>query len=324
MLVQRFKRMIGGSGEASRPSRSHRWERILEKMAGAVGENRPRQRPKFVTPAIQDDDDMAHEFTTSNSKAQSCHFQLPAIVCMVSCIAVLIFIEFNCVNWCKRMSGDDLSDYERLRLENIRRNAEFLAGLGLQDVLPVKAAVVKEKVQSVGKRKREDFEARKALEQPVRRSRRVQLLQEGLKLSQVDDEEEIEIKSEPDQRSYEDMPFDSNELDDFEFQVFVALKAWRLKTSRELDIEPYKICQNRTLAELVRRRRNDSSWAIATKSETDRECDLLECWGIGPSKAKQDGFGDLLMKEIDTSDRLEDYLAKSRLIGNIFPTTSSE
>eukprot|EP01033_Poteriospumella_lacustris_P018669 gene18669-13445_t len=88
------------------------------------------------------------------------------------------------------MSGDDLSDYERLRLENIRRNAEFLAGLGLQDVLPTKAAVVKEK-----------------------------LLQEGLKLRQVDDDnEEIEVKSEPEQRSYEDMPFDSNELDDFEFQ----------------------------------------------------------------------------------------------------------
>jgi|EP01033_Poteriospumella_lacustris_P007349 superfamily II DNA helicase RecQ len=223
------------------------------------------------------------------------------------------------------MSGDDLSDYERLRLENIRRNAEFLAGLGLQDVLPTKAAVVKEKVQAVGKRKREDFETRKALEQPMRRSRRVQLLQEGLKLSQVDDDnEEIEVKSEPEQRSYEDMPFDSNELDDFEFQVFVALKAWRLRTSRELDIEPYKICQNRTLAELVRRRRNDSSWAMASKSETDRECDLLECWGIGPSKAKQDGFGDLLMKEIDVSDHLEDYLAKSRLNGDNFPTPSKD
>lgn len=221
------------------------------------------------------------------------------------------------------MSGDDLSDYERLRLENIRRNAEFLAGLGLQDVLPAKAAVVKDKVQAVGKRKREDFEARKAQEQPVRRSRRVQMLQEGLKLSQVDDDE-IEVKPEPPQRSYEDMPFDSNELDDFEFQVFVALKAWRLKQSRELDIEPYKICQNRTIAELVRRRRNDSNWAAANKSETDRECDLLECWGIGPSKAKKDGFGDLLLKEIDESDRLEGYLAKSRLNGDVFPTPSSD
>jgi hypothetical protein len=30
--------------------------------------------------------------------------------------------------------GDDLSDYERLRLENIKRNAEFLSSLGIQDV----------------------------------------------------------------------------------------------------------------------------------------------------------------------------------------------
>jgi hypothetical protein len=227
---------------------------------------------------------------------------------------------------------DDLSDYERVRLENIKRNAEFLAGLGLQDVLPKKNKVDKELAQvAAGKRKRSDDEARRTKEQqqsaiPTRRSLRVQQIQEGVKLK----EEELELagslitESEPTKRSYADLPFDSDELDDFEFQVFVSLKKWRLLRSRELDLEPYKICQNRTLAELVRRRRNDSSWASAEKSEKDKSKDLLECWGIGPSKASKDGYGDLLIQEIDKSESLLEYLVKSRLNGDEFPEDAND
>jgi hypothetical protein len=119
---------------------------------------------------------------------------------------------------------------------------------------------------------------------------------------------------------------DSKELDDFEILVYANLKSWRLKLHRELAIEPYKIFQNRTLCELVRRRRNDPTWAREVaenpsdmpnpsprkspkkiKKESDEGAaeakaeegepspkvidDLLMCWGVGPSKVRwPEGF----------------------------------
>ena len=67
------------------------------------------------------------------------------------------------------------------------------------------------------------------------------------------------------------------QLDDFEFEVYTMLRTWRLATCRGLDIEPYKVFQNRTLVEAVRRRRNDGAWGSTQQQ-------LLECWGIGPVK----------------------------------------
>lgn len=102
------------------------------------------------------------------------------------------------------------------------------------------------------------------------------------------------------------------------------MRKWRLLRSRELDIEPYKVFQNRTLCELIRHRRNDPLWAtsrssfvknedqndvksvqneartIDNKNTSNSEVslketeifdmesiqkDLLECFGIGLSKA---------------------------------------
>jgi ribonuclease D len=114
------------------------------------------------------------------------------------------------------------------------------------------------------------------------------------------------------EKNYDLLPYDSNQLDDFEFQVFVALKKWRLEQSRELDIEPYKICQNRTLAELIRRKRNNLTWASLSKNEKEKEDDLLECWGIGPSKAKKTGFGDLLIDLINQNNTFLDLLQNSK------------
>jgi hypothetical protein len=69
------------------------------------------------------------------------------------------------------------------------------------------------------------------------------------------------------------------QLDDFEFEVYTMLRTWRLATCRALDTEPYKIFQNRTLVQAVRRRRNDSAWGSTQQQ-------LLECWGIGPVKVR--------------------------------------
>ncbi len=49
--------------------------------------------------------------------------------------------------------GDDLSEYKRKRLENIRRNQEFLAQLGIQDLAAKRSAEL-ERDASVVKKKR--------------------------------------------------------------------------------------------------------------------------------------------------------------------------
>ena len=61
---------------------------------------------------------------------------------------------------------------------------------------------------------------------------------------------------------------ESSQLDDMEFQVYTDLKRWRLLTSRELDIEPYKVMQNRTICDIIRRRRNDALWATPYASSS--------------------------------------------------------
>lgn len=102
------------------------------------------------------------------------------------------------------------------------------------------------------------------------------------------------------------------------------MRKWRLLRARELQIETYKIFQNRTLSEMIRRRRNDPKWARAdnatkeasaennpagSHSETGSGQDednkftltlpaydkviagtLAECWGVGPAKVKEGGY----------------------------------
>lgn len=86
---------------------------------------------------------------------------------------------------------------------------------------------------------------------------------------------------------YETFPHDSEFLDDFEFMNYAFLRAWRLGRCKELELEPYKICQNRTLCELIRRRRCTPTWGKDDKNDIQKIADdLLECWGIGPSKVR--------------------------------------
>ena len=92
----------------------------------------------------------------------------------------------------------------------------------------------------------------------------------------MDNEEEDE--EEESSINYEDgnWPQEPSSLDDFEFQVYAELKKWRLIRKNELEIEAYKICQNRTMCEMIRRRRNNSNYAAAAhKSCGDVENDLL-------------------------------------------------
>ena len=106
------------------------------------------------------------------------------------------------------------------------------------------------------------------------------------------------------------MPNEPEQLDDEEFQVYVSLKAWRLKRKNELEIEPYKICQNKTLCNIIRRRRNDANFAMGEDTALI-EKDLLSVWGIGPSKATEGGFGWEMLEVLNTSQN-EVHLILSR------------
>ena len=72
------------------------------------------------------------------------------------------------------------------------------------------------------------------------------------------------------------LPVEPDELNATEFEAYEALRTWRNTRSRELEIEPYKICNNRSLSEMVR--------TLPTNDE-----ELLEVWGLGPAKVERFG-----------------------------------
>lgn len=204
---------------------------------------------------------------------------------------------------------NDLSPYELARLERIKRNEARLRELGLfkQPKTTPKPKPVTTKI--VRKRKQPSSA-------PTRSSRRLQKLKEGKEKMENDgdstnnDDAEDTTLVDEDTVDYERMPDEPERLDDEEFQVYVSLRAWRLRRKNELEIEPYKICQNRTLCELIRRRRNDAKFAKGIEVN-EIETDLLSVWGIGPSKATPDGFGWEMLDVLNTSEN-ENYLILSR------------
>lgn len=210
---------------------------------------------------------------------------------------------------------NDLSPYELARLERIRRNEARLRGLGLLGCKPEHA------ISSVGRdKKAQRVKKEKRASIATRSSKR---LREQTDIKQRSDEEVLEDDAPEGQElpasvlkekvNYASMPQEADELDDHEFQVYAALRSWRLLRKNELEVEPYKICQNRTLCELIRRRRNDVGFASRQGSEEIAdvrtvEQDLLSVWGIGPSKATHGGFGWEMLEVLDADEN-------SRLLG---------
>ena len=191
--------------------------------------------------------------------------------------------------------GSDLSEYEQRRLENIRRNQAMLASMGLAGRVTANAEAevaktlkkASEKASREKQRKRRMLEGRKRTPTiPTRSSKRIRA-QDAVAVELAAARENDDATEEDEEAAaavvdYTTMPMEPEELDDFEFQVYCLLRAWRLKRKRELQIEPYKIFQNRTLCESVRRRRNDAEWAGMERE--GRSDALLDVWGIGPSK----------------------------------------
>eukprot|EP00563_Minutocellus_polymorphus_P014046 CAMPEP_0181052700 /NCGR_PEP_ID=MMETSP1070-20121207/17728_1 /TAXON_ID=265543 /ORGANISM="Minutocellus polymorphus, Strain NH13" /LENGTH=287 /DNA_ID=CAMNT_0023131807 /DNA_START=50 /DNA_END=910 /DNA_ORIENTATION=+ len=236
----------------------------------------------------------------------------------------------------------DLSPYELLRLEKIRRNQAKLEALGLgggsigtlAGVTPKKRGGKQKKRSRSNADAAEDRRMRRRRQQPTRSSKRVRDMKEKHSSptsvsSNVDTTADSVNKSddavEDDDGKqvvidYDCLPQEPDQLDDDEFQVYTSLRAWRLRRKNELEVEPYKICQNRTLCELIRRVRNDPSWGAALaekaeggrskssskkRSEEDVAADLIECWGLGPSKVAADGFGPEMMVVIAEKDNVE-------------------
>ena len=213
---------------------------------------------------------------------------------------------------------NDLSPYELARLERIKRNENRLKELGLfkQYKQPPKPKLVKK--ASILRKRKQTSSA------PTRSSRRLRELKEGKEklenvdndsTNSVDDAEGNNSLINEDTVDYERMPDAPELLDDEEFQVYVSLRAWRLGRKNELEIEHYKICQNRTLCELIRRRRNDEKFA-KEKEVNEIETDLLSVWGIGPSKATSGGFGWEMLDVLNKSEN-ENYLTPSRKNGKV-------
>jgi hypothetical protein len=210
--------------------------------------------------------------------------------------------------------GNDLSPYELARLERIRRNEDRLRGLGLIGGKPenkTSAAVDGgKKVQRVRVRVRGGERPSVA----TRSSKRLRELKDCKQSCHEDVAKddtpggEDSTAPDPDGKvNYVLTPQEAEQLDDHEFQVYAALRAWRLRRKNELEVEPYKICQNRTLCELIRRRRNDGAFASRRGGEGDAELgtveqDLLSVWGIGPSKAAQGGFGWEMLEVLDSDE----------------------
>ena len=208
----------------------------------------------------------------------------------------------------------DLSPYEVARLKNIQANKLKLAALGLLgSANPLKKRPENKKDKKVkNKRKvqKNVSAGRKKVRIGTRRSSRLA----GIKLPDtkdnlIDKSNDNELfdgtEEEEPTVNYFTNPQIPQELDDHEFEIYTAVRKWRLERKNELQVEPYKICQNRTICELIRRRRNDKSWALPTSSTRPQE--LTSCWGIGPSKCSTFGI-----EMIEILDKWEETLGRSR------------
>lgn len=268
-------------------------------------------------------------------------------------------------NESEKSQSADLSPYELARLERIRRNEERLKSLGLlgnngkshlslsapkptlrANKTSASAGIVDSRlprrkrprpslVPTRSSRRLKESEERKIKEEEVHatnvRNKKEKRPNEATpyiesRESEQDNTLTSKIDLDEDETNYDRMPKEPEELDDDEFLVYVSLRAWRLQRKNELEVEPYKICQNRTLCELIRRRRNNKQFAFhnaqklsekksdvlqiddsvgEANGEAAIEVDLLSVWGIGPSKASKHGFGWEMLEVMNSSENFK-------------------
>jgi hypothetical protein len=216
--------------------------------------------------------------------------------------------------------SNDLSEYEKLRLQNIKRNSMFLKSIGLNINQPT-FAMNAEKNHTNVKKRESSIGQNEIL--PVRCSKRIRVcnfaeqkehcqsnqiqLQPSEKCQKENGDVSDPSEIQQGRNKYTKVVSDSADLDDFEFQVYVKARRWRQNISKELVVECHKIFLNKTLADVIRRKRNDECWAMEPHTEEH----LLQCWGMGPSKAKIGGFGSQLLAVI-SDENCREFLQQSR------------
>jgi len=204
--------------------------------------------------------------------------------------------------------NNDLSPYEIARLERIKRNEDRLRSLGLID----NPALKKPTITPAKRKKVQKKRVKQTKSVPTRSSKRLKQLEDKHECDTIgveDNEDATPITPDVDDIKVDYLnstPKEPEQLDDHEFQVYASLRAWRLRRKNELEIEPYKICQNRTLCEMIRKKRNDSTFLTDQGDQNNTvEDQLLSVWGIGPSKAAEGGFGWEMLEVMNAEDNAE-------------------
>ena len=218
----------------------------------------------------------------------------------------------------------DLSEYEKRRLENIRRNEARLIALGLSGPISKQLNLPQNKPKTTQKSaavNSSDVRKRKrAPTKNVRVTRSSRRLQQQRQDEQIADA--VDSSEDDDSIDYESMPVEPQHLDDDEFEVYVSLRAWRLGRCRELEIEPYKVCQNRTLCEITRRRRNDPTFCRGDTASAVVRAQMRQVWGIGPSKL--DSFGPEMIAILDSPGNTEKLRHSALAIKNVSNASGNE
>ena len=197
-------------------------------------------------------------------------------------------------------SNDDLSPLERLRLDNIRRNELFLNSLGLTKKTEL---VSKSKKERATRKIVHDSDNKGGLLKR-RRSTRISCTDKDTDIEEAKEKEDTDMEGEKGEEmiavDYNLMPTSSDELDDSEFEVYTQLRSWRRARSNDLEIEPYKIFQNRTICGFIRAKRNGPSWATSECMQKNSE-DLRQVWGIGPVKVQEGGFAHEMLEYFNSN-----------------------
>lgn len=193
------------------------------------------------------------------------------------------------------MENMDLSDYERIRLENIRRNESFLDSIGISSLKPA-APAVKKRSRDNNSSKTKLAKKSKTPVLPTRTSRRLRAKEGHENLAEEDQSESEASEDGVNGIDYMERPLGPEELDDNEFEVFVVAKSWRLKKCRALETEPYKVFNNATLCHVIRLRRNNPKWA-----PPDNRAESMEAHGIANAKLAS-GFPEELLAVLESRE----------------------
>ena len=108
--------------------------------------------------------------------------------------------------------------------------------------------------------------------------------------------------------NYDSMPQEPYQLDEHEKQVHASFKLWRFQRKNELEAESHNrrlACQDRSICELIRRRRNNVQFASYSHvGHKAAMMQLLSVWGIGPAKTAAGGVGWEMLDVLDSENNV--------------------